>query len=280
MSVPSTTDGSGGAPVLPAWPSPPDHLRDDPQLAKALYLAQLREAAAARARVAGGPDAQEAASDAVEDVYSAREWETLQHERREDAELYRGEHGARLEVAKGSIDRGRAAAEFARNAAAAIGSLYTGLLGVTFAVSDQAKPLPARGVIPAVFLGLSLVCATAYAAVMRAGKATTLSIERDDPRDVQEARLNAFTRWTSEIARRNAWALHAAVFSLGAGVLFLPVAFVAWTSWTLWALAVAALAAVLLGASFTTRALQRAEVRAEQQSDQDPVWMDAPAADV
>jgi len=49
-----------------------------------------------------------------------------------------------------------------QKAAAAIAALYTPLLGVVFSVNDN--PLPSRGVIPVLFLGLAILSSTAYLA--------------------------------------------------------------------------------------------------------------------
>jgi hypothetical protein len=150
-----------------------------------------------------------------------------------DAELARSQavHDARLEVAKATIERGRAGAEFVRNAAAAIVTLYTGVLGVAFAVGEDANPLPVRGLVPAVFLGLAIASASAYAALLTDVPAPRAPIPHANVDIFQERRLDAFVRWVAQIALGRVYFLHASVLTLGAGVLFLPTAFVDVANW-------------------------------------------------
>jgi hypothetical protein len=58
-------------------------------------------------------------------------------------------HESMLEVAKGGIDPARQGADAIRTAAAAVGVIYTGVLGLAFSADH---PLPVRGLSPAVFL--------------------------------------------------------------------------------------------------------------------------------
>jgi hypothetical protein len=220
-----------------------------------LYAAQVREAAVARAEYLAAQRADPEADE--EALYEGRAWERESKDSDQDAELVKSEHDAYLEVAKGSIERGQTGAEFIRNAAAAIGTLYTGLLGVTFAAADGARALPTRGVIPAFFLAFALVLASAYAAVLRPGTATVVSARGDDLASIQAARLDAFVHWTSEVASRNAYALHAALYALGVGVAFLPAPFIDWDGSAPWVLAGAAFVTTLILARLTSRRVHR-----------------------
>ncbi|HEY7632873.1 MAG TPA: hypothetical protein VH817_19360 [Thermoleophilaceae bacterium] len=179
-----------------------------------------------------------------------------------DAALYQAEHDARLKVAQGAIGRSQTGAEAVRNTAAALGTLYTGVLGVAFAV-DKDHPIPARGVIPAFFLGLALVFATAYVAFLWPGKETRSEKSRDATlRAQQEARLDTFTLWTGEIARRRAWALHTAVFSLGAAVATLPLPFVDWDGAGPWIAAGVLALAIALATGITGYLMQKSATAA------------------
>ena len=112
-----------------------------------------------------------------------------------------------------------------QTAAAAIVTLYTGLLGVTFSVSD--RPLPPRGAVPAVMLGLAIVLATFYVAYL--GRAGRDWVEADTasslPRAAEQRRAVAFLQWMRESALRRAYFLRASVLALGFGVMLLPAPF-------------------------------------------------------
>lgn len=192
---------------------------------------------------------------AAEDaMYDNREWEQEVKQRDRDAELYKAEHAAYVDVAKDSVTRGRSAAEFSRNAAAAIGTLYAAAIGVAFATDSGATPLPIRGLIPAAFLGLALVFSTMYVAfLLPGGRSDSSPPAGNDLVSVQASRLDAFVQWTSEIATRNAWALHASVLFLGAGVAFLPAPFLSWKESRLWIAAAAAFCLILTIAVWTGR---------------------------
>jgi hypothetical protein len=172
-----------------------------------------------------------------------------------DAEhaLAKSVHDARLEVAKAAIDRGHRGAEFVRNAAAAIVTLYTGILGVAFATGEDATPLPSRGVVPAVFLGIAVATASAYVGLLRRDPDTPPPVPHSTLSIFQERRLRSFVELASKIALSRAYFLHASVISLGFGVLLLPAPFIALANWVVFVLAAVALLAALLLPVATTR---------------------------
>jgi hypothetical protein len=217
--------GAGEDGIKPPWPDPPTSEPPDPRLLELQYMAQLREAAALRAQARAAPpsDPRAAVSDKRHEASLA-----------DDRALYKDLYDAYLEVAKGSVTRAQASATALSTAAGAIGTLYAAVLGVAFSVKDS-HPLPARGVIPALFLGAAIALAAAYGGVLRRGRPTADVYLGDTFRAQQEARLVTFTRWTSELAARNAWALYAAVLCLGVGVASLPLPFLAWKGpWPWW----------------------------------------------
>ena len=128
-------------------------------------------------------------------------------------------------VASGSIDRARAGAELVQKASAAIAVLYTGALALTFSVTDN--PLPARGVLTPLFLGLAVVLSTAYIAYLgpkqgfTPGPKPALGLE---PKTFE--RLNAFVSLTHRIATARVGALRASVVALGVGLIFIAAPFV------------------------------------------------------
>ena len=130
---------------------------------------------------------------------------------------------AAFEVAKGSVDRARAGAEFVEKAAAAIVTIYTGALAVAFSVADN--PLPLRGLIPATFLGLAVALAAfylAYPSVDVKWSTVPTGAKKSDP----VAWFTAFQAWMRGIVLRRSNLLRASLMALLFGVLFLPTPFV------------------------------------------------------
>lgn len=130
-------------------------------------------------------------------------------------------------VFSGSITRAQTAAETIQKASAAIGTLYAGAYTVAFSVTD--RPLPGRGVIPLLFLGLSVVASTFY-----------LAWRRDDQKlyarkgaEAEAVPVKRRRAWTEEyveiidrITTARVGALRAGVLALGLGLAFLPAPFI------------------------------------------------------
>jgi hypothetical protein len=129
-----------------------------------------------------------------------------------------------MAAAKASVDRAVAGAEAVRNAAAAIGVIYTAALGVAFSVS---KPLPLRGTIPALFLGIAIVMATAYQSFpFRQKSARSFPQEAGPPLADQQKYAATFITWIADRVDHKKYTLRASILSLAFGVVFLPVGFV------------------------------------------------------
>jgi hypothetical protein len=94
-------------------------------------------------------------------------------------------HQARVDVAKDAVSRSRAAADFVRNAAAALVTIYTGVIGATFAVTKE--PLPERGLVPALFLGAAIV---SRLPTPRSPRARETHLSRRSPRTCLSARFS------------------------------------------------------------------------------------------
>lgn len=126
-------------------------------------------------------------------------------------------------LAVGAVDRSRAAAELVQKSAAAVAGLYTGVLALVFSVTDN--PLPARGVLAALFLGGAVVLSTAYVAYTgpRAGPSTVVVPDALDRAVL--ARLNSVITVTSELARSRVWFLRASVVALGVGLAYIALPF-------------------------------------------------------
>lgn len=129
-------------------------------------------------------------------------------------------------LAVGEVERGRDGAKTVQTASAALAALYTGILGFTFSVADN--PLPARGVLTPVFLGVAVVLSTFYLAWMSPEVRRTPSAVAEEKSLEQRVVLRA--GWIGEIAqsmtRRNAWALRGGVVALGVGLVYVALPFV------------------------------------------------------
>lgn len=135
---------------------------------------------------------------------------------------------AYAEIASGAIERARAGAEAVIKASAALVALYTGVLGLTFSVSDN--PLPPRGLLAPIFLGLAVVLATAYLGFLRPQDESVPAPSRTQTRPVENnvlARGGVLVSVTQAIVRRLSWCLRGSVLALGVGLAYLPMPFLA-----------------------------------------------------
>src|SRR5262249_49631490 len=99
---------------------------------------------------------------------------------------------------------------------------YTAILALSFGVKDKIEPLPGRGIVPTVFLGLSIALAAAYVSYTK--KPVDIIVEPSGgsiPAE-QENRRNAFIRWSRAGAISYPYFLRVAVICLGIGIMFLP----------------------------------------------------------
>ena len=150
-------------------------------------------------------------------------------------------NSAYLDVAKGQIGRIQARATFVAQAAGAIGTIYTAILGLAFGfIHGSQRPVPATGIIPAIFIGLALVLAGAYAcsSYIEEEPASVASDPSEHPSEqaLVEQR-NAFIDWTTKIVKKRLYFLHASLISLGFGVIFLPAAFLSISEIVVWIIA-------------------------------------------
>jgi len=155
---------------------------------------------------------------AEEDEYISRR----KDEAAADLDIHKQVLVAMIEVAKGSIERSRDSAKFVQASAAALATAYTTLLAIVFSIKDH--PLPPRGFIPTIFLGLATALATAYLAFLTHPQNTKVPPPSNLPRENAVRRLVLLVRWTGASVHNRARFLRAAVVALLFGVLFLPVA--------------------------------------------------------
>jgi hypothetical protein len=190
------------------WPDLPDIEKDDPQAdAKLkLYQAQLDHQAAETSadleRQKLGFSNEFAQAQAVNAAY--------------------------LDVAKGQMDRAGTRGQFVQTAAAAVATVYSGVLGFAFAAGGH-KQLPARGAIPTFFLGLSIVLSAVFLSYLQVAPPTTGEAPTGGFVEDQRIRRNTFIEWTGKNALRRVYFLHCAVISLGFGVIFLASPYVGGT---------------------------------------------------
>ncbi len=170
-------------------------------------------------------------------------------------------HQARIDIAKETVARAHSAADFIRNAAASIVTLYTGVLGITSALDRGEEGLfPARGILPAIFLSGAIIGATAYVALIQKPKPLQLPKPHSSLPELQERRLSSLVDWLADITLRRAYALHAAVISLAMGTAFLPAPFLQVLDDSQWISAAAVAAVITLALPyFTTRVVLNIE---------------------
>ena len=155
-------------------------------------------------------------------------WEPASEDPPNEADFQKAIHAAYIEVDKGKLDRTTAAAAFVTTAAGAIGTLYTGLLALVFSVSAKpVRPLPARGLAPAVFLALAFFFSVVRIGFVRRSGRVFQMIPPAATWQEQQMRLREFMLWVDRGALRRAWALRIATVCLGAAVALLPLPFLA-----------------------------------------------------
>jgi hypothetical protein len=142
----------------------------------------------------------------------------------DDEALHRKTEEEMMDVAKASIERGRDSAKFVQVAATAVAGIYTGVFGLSYSVAEN--PLPTRGLIPTLFLGLAIALATSYLGFLtEAGDAEPLE-PAASPRANSQNRTDFFVMWTRGIAMNRANMLRAGVVSFVLGVVLLPISLV------------------------------------------------------
>ena len=124
------------------------------------------------------------------------------------------------EVAKGSIDRTRASAELVQKGAAAIVTLYAGILALSFSVAEN--PLPVKALYPAVLLGMAIILSTAFLAYLpdvEDEEREESARERANAASLSERFANTFIVWTKRAALRRGRLLRGSVIALAGAVV-------------------------------------------------------------
>lgn len=194
------------------WPELPEVSSNDPQASVKLelYKAQLEVIKANhQAEIDHEKDrVQTVVSNQTADY--ANEYSTFQ-------EVYKGY----IEVAKGGIDRSLQRADFVQKVAAAIGTVYVGIIALSFSVEKQVA-LPITGIVPTIFLGLSFFLAAMYVSYLTQPGILKEEHSNGTLRGSQISRRNTFILWTRRTTMRRRYFLQASVVSLGISIFFLP----------------------------------------------------------
>jgi len=199
------------------WPDPPEVSMNDPQasLKLELYRAQLD---VVKAQSQAEIDREKANTKAEVDSSAA--------DCANDFAVYQEVYKGYIEVAKGQIDRSLQRAEFVQKVAAAAGSLYAAIVGLSFSIKEDAK-LPVTGIVPAIFLGLSFVLAAVYVAYLTDPSGIAQKPEGTVLRSNQDSRRDTFILWTRSSAFTRRYFLQTSVVSMGFGILTLPAPYLA-----------------------------------------------------
>jgi hypothetical protein len=208
------------------WPPYPEITQNDPLAEVKLehYKAELERI---KMRHQAALDRKKAGEDRV------------QEQQKRDYENYyamlQAIHAGYIEVAKGTIDRSIQRADFLEKVAAAVGTVYTAALALTFAAGKDV-PLPFTGILPAVFLALSFFFAAVYISFVT--NHPDLEVEKSDGTltGSVESQRNTFIKWNKAAIMPRIYWLQAATVSLGMGILLLPMPYLAIAGWVTWLL--------------------------------------------
>jgi hypothetical protein len=146
----------------------------------------------------------------------------------DDEALHKKTEEEMMEVAKASIERARDSAKFVQVAATAVAGIYTGVLGLAFSVAEN--PLPTRGLIPTLFMGLAVALATGYLGFLTEPENAAPLKPSGSPRTNSQLRTDFFVMWVRGIAMNRASLLRASVVSFVLGVSLLPISIIDFTA--------------------------------------------------
>ena len=133
------------------------------------------------------------------------------------------------DLSASTVDRSRAAAEVVQKSAAAIVTVYSGILAVVFTVTGN--PFPLRGLLTPTFIGISIACSAAYSGFVGSGDKFTFVAPLDRSL-VSQRELRGFIRYSlfsdiaTNLSMRRIWLLHTSVAALAVGVIFIVAPFI------------------------------------------------------
>jgi multisubunit Na+/H+ antiporter MnhB subunit len=185
-------------------------------------------------------------------VRTALEASRADADRAEETALVKSLHDAYIATTQSSLDRALTRVNIAIGSIGAVTTIYTGLLALVFAAEPgKGRVLSFAAIIPALFLGLSLLLMTTYAAVFRKSVTVGPLLPTGSGGQLMEARLITFMKWCFASILARSWALHAGIVSLAWGIVTLPLPFVAVSGWQQALIFGAGLVLVALAAGIT-----------------------------
>ncbi len=155
-------------------------------------------------------------------------------DRANERALFKSIHDAYISVASASLARALTRGTFVVTAASAVVTLYTGVLGVRFATGKGGQLIPARGLIPALYLGAAIAFAAGYVAFLKSTPVDISLLPSGIGANVAEQRLQTFLFWTFSGVLDRSWALRSAVGALALGAATLPLPFLAISDGAAW----------------------------------------------
>lgn len=203
-----------------SWPEPePENTDQETALYQAKLDAQLKRLESQAAH--------EAASTATRTALDAKQFDDdlarAAAERAAELVSKAAYEQSLIDVAKGTLDRARANADLVQKASSAIIAIYTGALALAFSVAEH--PLPLRGLIPAILLGLAVVASTVYLAYATDPRDVEGPRPTSALREMARRRVAAFIIWTRAAAFTRIYWLRVSVLALAASLAFLPAPF-------------------------------------------------------
>jgi hypothetical protein len=193
----------------------------------------------------------QAAADSAQDIAT----QVAQEDAEQTAEsaLHKAIHDAYVATTQSSLDRALTRMNVVTASVGAIATIYTGLLALVYAAKPgEGEKLSLVGIVPALFLGLSLFLVTVYAAMFRKAHGAMTLLPTGLGGQIAEERLTTFMSWCFGGIWARAWALHAGIVSLGFGLATLPLPFVASPDWLETVIFVGGLLLVLATAAFSS----------------------------
>jgi hypothetical protein len=169
-------------------------------------------------------DTQHALDNARWDTYLALKQSREDQALTNEWTLFAAVHSGYISVAQSSLDRAIQRGTYVTTAAGAVATLYTGLLGLRFTAAHP--EIPARSVIPALFLGGAVAFSAFYLSFLRRRTKVSEFLPSGLGGTIIQTRLLAFMEWTFAGVLARAWSLRLGVVSLALGISLLPIGFV------------------------------------------------------
>lgn len=133
-------------------------------------------------------------------------------------------HNAYIDVTRTSAERMLQRADSVLRVAAAIGTVFTTVLGLLVAVDG--RRISAWAFLPTSLIAASMVLAAFYLGYVSTRSEVAQPLKSSLSAQVQHARLAEYVSWVNRLALRRVWALRLAILTLGVAVASMPIAYV------------------------------------------------------